>query len=80
MDVDDPVVEGIDKGLRVDSVVACEHHELDPVVHEEVTHRPVAFVRRGETLLRQLAERDALLSSEGSASARRPVCSDCDDV
>src|SRR5450759_3135900 len=73
MDVDDPALEGLEKRLRVDSIVARQHHELDPMLLEEVTHRGISLLARGECLLRHLPERDVPLACVGGASARRPV-------
>src|SRR5450631_713744 len=80
MDVDDPALEGLEKRLRVDSIVARQHHELDPMLLEEVTHRGISLFARGECLLRHLPERDAPLACVGGASARRPVGRDRDYV
>jgi cytidylate kinase len=78
--VDDAVLECVEKRFGVDSVVAGIDNKLDRVQLEEVTHRDVALLGRLERLLRELAQRNALLARELRSAARRSVGRDRDDV
>src|ERR1700687_3093165 len=73
VDVDDSPGKRVQERMRVYAVVTGVDYELDAVLCEEIAHRGVALLGRGEVLLRQFPQRDALLASEGRASTRRPV-------